>query len=497
MYHLTGCILYFLGVYHGKPSLSALPSPVVMAGGNVTLQCVSSKPYDCFIITGEDPNFSSDPKAVCTNTVQSQAHFPEIPVTSSKSGPFTCYGYHKTNPHIWSEASNSLEIHVSGLSKEPTLLTLQGPVLAPRDNLTLQCCSDKRYDRFALSKEGGSHLPLILANHTQAGGSHANFTLVSVNFSTGGRYRCHGSYRSSSELSAPSDPLDILITGRPPVTPNLSAHPGPTVSSGEKVTLLCQSSTQVDSFLLFKEGASPPYTRQISKRQDPQYEAEFSFSAVTSDFGGTYRCFGTQSSSPYLLSHSSVPVEIIVSGLAGYQKTLIAVFVGILFLLCLLALFLLLRLRHQNKCRNGDQTKTNLQHPAGAAESVTTDRSIQKSSSPAPAIQEEIFYTTVKSTQIKDSMELDIMSQHEEDHPKDLYAQVKPSRLRRAEPNSPRLMPKELPDSKERQAKEDQERGHQAAASKGTHEVIYSQLTIMTPRERQLNLTSLKQKSPT
>lgn len=80
------------------------------------------------------------------------------------------------------------------------------------------------------------------------------------------------------------------------------------------MTLLCQSSTQVDSFLLFKEGASPPYTRQISKRQDPQYEAEFSFSAVTSDFGGTYRCFGTQSSSPYLLSHSSVPVEIIVSG---------------------------------------------------------------------------------------------------------------------------------------------------------------------------------------
>lgn len=47
-------------------------------------------------------------------------------------------------------------------------------------------------------------------------------------------------------------------------------------------------------------------------------------------------------------------------------------------------------------------------------------------------------------------------SQHKEDHPKDLYARVKPPRFRRAEPISPSLMPKGLLDSKDRNAKEDQ-----------------------------------------
>nr|XP_042126453.1 leukocyte immunoglobulin-like receptor subfamily B member 4 [Peromyscus maniculatus bairdii] len=104
----------------------------------------------------------------------------------------------------------------------------------------------------------------------------------------------------------------------------------------------------------------------------------------------------------------------------------------------------------------------------------------------------------VKGTQIKESMELDIMNQHEENHPKDLYAQVKPSRLRlRAEPTAPSLMPKEPLDSNNRQAKEGKVRDHQAAASKEPCDVTYAQLHIMTPRQRQLNLTSLRSKSPT
>nr|XP_042125228.1 leukocyte immunoglobulin-like receptor subfamily A member 6 [Peromyscus maniculatus bairdii] len=40
-------------------------------------------------------------------------------------------------------------------------------------------------------------------------------------------------------------------------------------------------------------------------------------SAVTSDISGTYRCYGSQDSSPYLLSHASAPVELTVSGSFG------------------------------------------------------------------------------------------------------------------------------------------------------------------------------------
>ncbi|KAL6086813.1 hypothetical protein STEG23_038385, partial [Scotinomys teguina] len=263
-----------------------------------------------------------------------------------------------------------LHILLPGSSRKPSLLTLQGPLLAPGEKLTFQCCSDMSYDRFALSKEGGSDLTQMSAHPTQAGESHANFTLHSVNLNTGGRYRCYGSSNFSSEWSAPSDHLDVVITGHPPVTPNLSVHPGTTVSSGEKVTLLCKSSIRVDSFLLFKEGEFRPYMHQVSKLQDSQYQAEFSMRAVTPSLRGSYMCFGSQRSSPYLLSKPSVPVEIIVSD-SGTRKI---------------------------------------------------------------AARE---------------------NQHE-DFTKDLYAQVKPSRLRRAEPTCPSLMPKERFDSKDRQAKEDQ-----------------------------------------
>lgn len=70
----------------------------------------------------------------------------------------------------------------------------------------------------------------------------------------------------------------------------------------------------MDTFFLFKKGDAYPYMHQRLKFQGPQCKAEFSLSAVTPNIGGIFTCFGSQSSSPYLLSHPSVPVEIKVSG---------------------------------------------------------------------------------------------------------------------------------------------------------------------------------------
>ncbi|CAO2627324.1 Leukocyte immunoglobulin-like receptor subfamily A member 6 [Lemmus lemmus] len=105
--------LVVTGVYHGKPTLSALSSPVVTSGGNVTLKCVSSKGYDWFTLTGSDQNFSMSEKAQFIHTGQSLALFPEITMASSKSEYFRCYGYYTNTPHVWSEASDPLEIHYS------------------------------------------------------------------------------------------------------------------------------------------------------------------------------------------------------------------------------------------------------------------------------------------------------------------------------------------------------------------------------------------------
>ncbi|XP_075798302.1 leukocyte immunoglobulin-like receptor subfamily B member 3A isoform X1 [Microtus pennsylvanicus] len=391
--HSDSLELVVTGVHHGKPTLSAVPSPVVTSGGNVTLKCVSSNGYDWFILTGADQNFSRSQKAQLTHTGQSLALFPEITVASGKSGPFRCYGYYTNTSHVWSEAS---------------------------------------------------------------------------------------------------DPLEIYVSGYPAVAPYLSVHPGTTVSLGETVTLQCKSSVPVDTFLLFKEGAAHPYLHQKSQFHDLQNQGEFSMSAVTSALGGSYVCFGSQSSSPYLLSHPSVPVEIIVSGPASYQKAVIGISVAFFLLLLFLTIILILRFRHQNKDREGVQTETHLQYHA---DSVTRDKSHQKSSKPAPAIQEEVLYATVKVTQHADSMELDVLRKHEKDSSKDLYAQVKPCRLRRADTTSSSLMPKELLVSNDTQGKGGQVLTEQADTRDEANYMTYAKLCILTPSHGQVNLLASRQKS--
>ncbi|XP_075798372.1 leukocyte immunoglobulin-like receptor subfamily A member 6 isoform X5 [Microtus pennsylvanicus] len=135
--HSDSLELVVTGVHHGKPTLSALPSPVVTPGGNVTLTCVSSKKYDWFILTGADQNFSWSLKAQLIHTGQFLSLFPEITMASSKSGPFRCYGYYTNTSHVWSEASDPLEIHVSEVpetTSQPQNMSESTIVSQPQDH---------------------------------------------------------------------------------------------------------------------------------------------------------------------------------------------------------------------------------------------------------------------------------------------------------------------------------------------------------------------------
>uniref|UniRef100_A0A8I5N2Q9 Leukocyte immunoglobulin like receptor A2 n=1 Tax=Papio anubis TaxID=9555 RepID=A0A8I5N2Q9_PAPAN len=457
--------LMVTGAY-SKPTLSALPSPVVASGGNVTLQCHSQVAFSGFILCkeGEDEHAR---RLNCQSHARgwSRAVFSVGPVSPSRRWSYRCYSYDSRSPYVWSLPSDLLELLVPGVSKKPSLSVQPGPVVAPGENLTLQCGSDAGYDRFALYKEGEGDFLQRPGRQPQAGLSQANFPLGPVRVSHGGQYRCSGAHNLSSEWSAPSDPLDILIAGQIRGTPFISVQPGPKVASGENVSLLCQSSWQFHAFLLTQAGAADAHLHLRSMYKYPKYQAEFPMSPVTSAHAGTYRCYGSRSSNSYLLSVPSDPLELVVSGLSGGPSSpttgptstcgpedqpltptgsepqsglgrhlgvvtgVLVAFVLLLFLLLLL--FLVLRHRRQGKRWTLAQRKADFQHPAGAVEPEPRDRGLQRRSSPAADTQEENLYAAVKDTQPEDGVELDSRAAASEDPQDVTYAQLQSLTLRR------------------------------------------------------------------
>ncbi|XP_072872074.1 leukocyte immunoglobulin-like receptor subfamily B member 5 isoform X1 [Chlorocebus sabaeus] len=212
--------------FYAEPTLSALPSPVVASGGNVTLQCDIRDGFLTFVLVEEEQKL---PRTLYSQNLPkgpSQALFPVGPMTPGSRWRFRCYYYYRKNPQAWSNPSDPLEILVPGVSRKPSLLAPQGPVVARGGSLTLQCRSDVGYDRFALYQKGGHVLLQRPGQQPQAGLSQANFTLSPVSRSHGGQYRCYGGHNLSPKWSAPSDPLDILIAG-----PSGDPSPPPTGST--------------------------------------------------------------------------------------------------------------------------------------------------------------------------------------------------------------------------------------------------------------------------
>ncbi|XP_063513530.1 killer cell immunoglobulin-like receptor 3DL1 isoform X3 [Pongo pygmaeus] len=243
-----------------KPFLSAWPSTVVSEGEHVSLQCRSRLGFNKFSLSKED----GMPVPELYNGVF-QNSFLMGPVTPAHAGTYRCWGSHPHSPTGWSAPSNPLVIMVTGVHRKPSLLAHPGPLVKSGETVILQWT-----------------------------------------------YRCFGSVTHLPyELSAPSDPLDIVIIGLYG-KPSLSAQPGPTVQAGESVTLSCSSRRSYDIYHLSREEGGHELRLPAVPKVNGTFQADFPLGPAT--HGGTYRCFGSFRDSPYEWSKSSDPLLISVTG---------------------------------------------------------------------------------------------------------------------------------------------------------------------------------------
>uniref|UniRef100_A0A8D2ETH3 Ig-like domain-containing protein n=1 Tax=Theropithecus gelada TaxID=9565 RepID=A0A8D2ETH3_THEGE len=352
----------------------------------------------------------------------------------------------------------------AGTLPKPTLWAEPDSVITQGSPVTLRCQGSLETQEYRLYREEKSaswitRIPQELVKKGQ-------FPIPSTTWEHAGRYRCiYGSHTAG--WSERSDPLELVVTGAYS-KPTLSALPSPVVASGgNNVTLLCQSQGWMHTFLLTKEGAADPPLRLKSKRQSHKYQAEFPMSPVTSAHAGTYRCYGSLSSNPYLLTHPSDPLELVVSGegpdpvpselkgsaqalppdgaphphlrgpwaISGQKRRLLGPQWDLT----------VMRLESAPDLGLRSQRKADFQHPAGAVEPEPRDRGLQRRSSPAADTQEENLYAAVKDTQPEDGVELNSQAAASEDPQDVTYAQLQSLTLRREATEPPPTQEREPP----------------------------------------------------
>ncbi|XP_030675907.1 platelet glycoprotein VI [Nomascus leucogenys] len=196
-----------------KPSLQALPSSLVPLEKPVTLRCQGPPGVDLYRL-----------EKLSSSSYQDQAVLFIPAMKTHLAGRYRC-SYQ--NRSLWSLPSDQLELVATGVFAKPSLSAQPGPAVSSGGDVTLQCQTQEGFDQFALYKEGD---PAPYKNSERW--YRASFPIITVTAAHSGTYRCYSFSSGNPYLwSAPSDPLELLVTGTS-VTPSLLPTEPPSSVAG-------------------------------------------------------------------------------------------------------------------------------------------------------------------------------------------------------------------------------------------------------------------------
>ncbi|XP_042088464.1 killer cell immunoglobulin-like receptor 2DL4 [Ovis aries] len=188
---------------HGKPSLSAWPSPGIPQGQHVTLWSLPSRIDRFRLHKGDRTNVPE------LQVVMFWKDFLVGAMTEAHAGTHRRHGQYGHLPPAYSQPlSDLLNTVVTGLSRKPSLSAQGGPMLRSGENVTLVCSSESAFDQLHLLRERGN------LGRGPRGALQAEFPLGPGTPAHRGVCRCCSSFtRSPYSWSDSSDPLFLSVTG--------------------------------------------------------------------------------------------------------------------------------------------------------------------------------------------------------------------------------------------------------------------------------------------
>ncbi|XP_059766631.1 immunoglobulin superfamily member 1 isoform X4 [Balaenoptera ricei] len=282
-----------------KPWLFAEPSSVVPMGQNVTLWCQGPVHGVGYILHKEIEATSVQ----LWGSISNDGAFPITNISGANIGRYSCCYHPDWTSPIKIQPSNTLELIVTGLLPKPSLLAQPGPMVAPGENMTLQCQGELPDSTFVLLKKGTQE-PL---RQQRPRGYRADFWMPAVSSEDSGMYSCVY-YLDSAPFAASnhSDSLEIWVTDKPP-KPSLSAWPSTVFKLGKDITLQCRGPLPGVEFVLEHDGEEAP--QQFSE------DGDFVINNVEGKGIGNYSCSYRLQAYPDIWSEPSDPLELV--GAAG------------------------------------------------------------------------------------------------------------------------------------------------------------------------------------